>query len=471
MKKLSRGTDDGRAHGKQEEQNATGIQSKPKKKERPSIKEDVSHKRGRSSEALPIEIGNNKAMDGEVSGRKRAKRETGKKKIKGSVTPKNDATWEAKKTTPPAEQIEDSPNTSLSTGQWTALDGHNESPDSIENDNKRHTMNLNSTPSQDANNNNNINNTNNNNSRRHTMNTNTHRTSSTSENSSGSGRQSSGSHDEPSPSSASPPRSSHATGKTTSAASRGAADALYRLMHALPRSDQLRIQRCRLDYALCERAATYFKEDFTAHPVRQLTLQLGCRTDAPWDPTAAQKGGWKPTHDGFQLLFPLIFHHAFHLKELDLSRNDLCAADIVTLCNGLGLKMPSRTGADGRTVPTPPLRLLNLSYNSRIGNAGVLELFSAIAPNPRVKAVILRCVGVDDEGAVPLARLLRERPFPAAAEGDEYNRESEKHADSFLVNLNENRIGAAGTAALGRGLPSYVSVTLCKQMVRRAADM
>lgn len=257
---------------------------------------------------------------------------------------------------------------------------------------------------------------------------------------------------------------------TNKKASRGAADALYRLMHALPRSDQLRIQRCRLDYALCERAATYFKEDFTAHPVRQLTLQLGCRSDAPWDPEVARRSGGKPTHDGFQLLFPLIFHHAFHLKELDLSRNDLCAADIATLCKGLRLNMPTAITTNATATVTasrtPPLRLLNLSYNSRIGNEGVLMLFRAIEPNARVKAVILRCVGVDDKGAVPLAQLLRRRPFPTAAVGDEYSRDAEKHADNFLVNLNENRIGAVGTAALGKGLPSYISVTLCKQRVQ-----
>eukprot|EP00796_Vickermania_ingenoplastis_P007277 gene7277-5121_t len=221
---------------------------------------------------------------------------------------------------------------------------------------------------------------------------------------------------------------------------------LNRLMHAQPRSDRLQVRRCRLNRRLCERAAEIFQQDFTQNPVRCLTLQLGCRTDAPAED---QRRAARPIGDGMQLLLPLIFHHRLHLRELDLSRNDLCAADVRTLCAGLGLT------AKGSSQP-PPLRLLDLSYNCRVGNEGVMHLFHAL---------------VWTMMALPhWPPLLRGRPAPCITEGETaYSQANERHAASFLLNLNENRIGAEGTRALGRSLPSYVSLTVCKQMIRPAA--
>lgn len=261
---------------------------------------------------------------------------------------------------------------------------------------------------------------------------------------------------------------------------------VYRLMHQVPRSDVLRLCRCALNYAHCEYVAKVFREEFLQHPVRQLTLQVGCRSDAPSrDTTERKRSGGKTFQDGFQLFFPLIFHHRFCLKELDLSRNDLCAKDVQTLCRGLGIeedgnKDKSSGGVMDKGLPTKStsssLRLLNLSYNRRIGNEGVISLFSGLARSCdragnhsflNLRAVILRCVGVDDDGAVVLAQYLRHRPPPLSSlEKEAYEEDSFRTDNHFFVNLNENRIGARGTYVLGKGLPSYVSLSLCKQVVR-----
>lgn len=262
---------------------------------------------------------------------------------------------------------------------------------------------------------------------------------------------------------------------------------VYRLMHQVPRSDVLRLCRCTLNYPHCEYAAKVFREEFLQHPVRHLTLQVGCRSEAPGEDTTERKrSGGKVFQDGFQLFFPLIFHHRFCLKELDLSRNDLCAKDVQTLCRGLGIgeEVHQEKNSSGTTMEnelltkssSSSLRLLNLSYNRRIGNEGVVTLFSCLARSCdragnhsflNLRAVILRCVGVDDDGAVVLAQYLRRQPLPLSSlEKGEYEEECFRTENNFFVNLNENRIGARGTFVLGKGLPSYVSLSLCKQMVQ-----
>lgn len=281
---------------------------------------------------------------------------------------------------------------------------------------------------------------------------------------------------------------------------------LYRLIHKIPRSDVLRLCGCRLDYSHCTYAADVFKKEFTQHPLRHLSLQVGCRSDAPHENEPGMKTMMrgaqqdkKKIHDGFQLFFPLIFHHRFCLKELDLSRNDLCAKDVQTLCMGLGLLREGGGREDGMkewcTVgeveetsrsrslskgcnSSLSLRLLNLSYNRRIGNEGAITLFAALSKKsemngaehittPHIKAVILRGVGVDDDGAVVLSSYLRCRPPPlgTGTDSEEDNQDNSRNACNFFVNLNENKIGARGTLALGKGLPSYVSLSVCKQVV------
>lgn len=253
--------------------------------------------------------------------------------------------------------------------------------------------------------------------------------------------------------------------------------ALLRLMHAVPRSDVLRIQKCRLDRFLCQKAAECFTEDFTAHPVRYLTLQLGCSVALSSSPNSHADEGKREKqkiNDGFQYFLKPIFFHRYNLRELDLSRNDLSAGDVKLLCDGLGLRgelqLPSSARSENEEVrASSRLRLINLSYNCRIGNEGVCTLLSGIRNLCGIKAVILRCVGLDDKGALAVAPMLRRRPPPKSdvvAEEVVYSRDRGSSAESFFVNLNENRIGSEGTFALGKGLPSYVSLSVCKQVIK-----
>lgn len=240
----------------------------------------------------------------------------------------------------------------------------------------------------------------------------------------------------------------------------GASDAteqlstLERLMHKVPRSDMLQIKQCRLNSKLCAHAVHIFKRDFTEHPLKKLTLQVGCNTQSEGAETDPANAKSRKPSGGFQLFFPLIFHHKLSLKELDLSRNDLCSADIDVLCDGLGISS------------APHLRVLDISYNSRVGNSGAVRLLSEVRNNECIRAVLMRCVGIDDEGALSIAHALRCRPPPSkASAGNEMSSLANHSEDSFLVNLNENRIGSVGSYALGRKLPSYISLSVCRQVV------
>lgn len=115
---------------------------------------------------------------------------------------------------------------------------------------------------------------------------------------------------------------------------------------------------------------------------------------------------------------------------------------------------------------TSVLEHLDLSYNRNIGDRGAVYLMEALQHNTVIRAVLLKHVGVEDGGAVAIASLLRRRPYPAATGASRnFSRTGFQHGrvPGFYLNLNENRIGSMGTVVLGKGLPSYVSVTLCRQ--------
>lgn len=245
-------------------------------------------------------------------------------------------------------------------------------------------------------------------------------------------------------------------------------DPIYRIMHRLPRSDVLEVVKCKFGKEHCERAASYFDAAFMQNPLRRVKLQIGC----------SGPGG---TH----LFFPRLFFHRFSLRTLDLSRNHLSAEDLVTLCEGLALG-PRASGASASSPVSQPssapaahtsscLELLDLSYSLGIGNAGAVYLLSALRHNTTIRAVQLVSVGVDDDGAAQLAPLLRSRPRPAAlADGSAatvgymqgFSAVTEQRPYTFFLNLNHNVIGTAGTEVLGKGLPSYVSLTLAKQRLK-----
>ncbi|CCW66533.1 unnamed protein product [Phytomonas sp. Hart1] len=261
-------------------------------------------------------------------------------------------------------------------------------------------------------------------------------------------------------------------------------DPIYRIMHAFPRSDILEVIKCKFGREQCKRAAAYFKESYMRNPLRRLRLQIGC--DGP---------------TGLNLFFPMISSHRYTLRTLDLSRNKLTYADIVLLCESLGLlAIPSSlpqslssvpnfqsssespdVGACGEGEPmgstnTSALELINFSYNINIGNNGVLYLMQCLSQNSTIRAVQLKHVGIDDTGACSLAPLLRARPPPKGFYSHTTSPVTPQCSTTlgfdpsripgFFLDLNENCIGAVGTCQLRHRLPSYVSLSLCKQRIR-----
>ncbi|KAK7198775.1 Leucine Rich repeat [Novymonas esmeraldas] len=236
-------------------------------------------------------------------------------------------------------------------------------------------------------------------------------------------------------------------------------DPIYRIMHALPRSDVLEVVRSRLAQSHCERAAAYFDLSYTKNPLRHLRLQLGC--DGP---------------TGVHLFFSRIAAHRETLRVVDFSRNRLTAEDAVLLCNTLGFGRaappPNTQTANCASASASPsssssLELLDLSYNARLGNDGATHVLSALRRCPSVRAVVLKSVGVDDAGAASVAELVRGWPAPVPHTNSftphVLLRPATASATKFFLNLNENYIGAQGTCLLGNGLPSHVSVTVSKQ--------
>jgi phage tail protein X len=268
-------------------------------------------------------------------------------------------------------------------------------------------------------------------------------------------------------------------------------DPIYRIMHALPRSDVLEVVRSRFAAPHCARAAAYFDMSYMKNPLRHLRLQIGC--DGP---------------TGLYLFFSRIAAHRHTLRVLDLSRNRLCSDDVVLLCNLLGFGVGSSAAAtslalqtsagvgasrrdDGEvgigelntTMPldSPPsssspssgpcLEVLDLSYNTKVGNDGAVHVLRALQRCPSIRALLLKSTSVDDAGALAVSDVTRRWPRPvshcsadsSAFLSSSVLRPSTASATKFYLNLNENCIGARGTYLLGKGLPDYVSLTLAKQ--------
>ncbi|GET92311.1 hypothetical protein, conserved [Leishmania tarentolae] len=256
-------------------------------------------------------------------------------------------------------------------------------------------------------------------------------------------------------------------------------DPIYRIMHALPRSDVLEVVRSRFARPHCERAAAYFDLSYMKNPLRHLRLQLGC--DGP---------------TGIYLFLKRIAVHRHTLRVVDLSRNRLSADDAVLLCNALGLGVAGNsetalgttraspasaavdstlsTAAGASAQPSSSLELLDLSYNAKLGNDGAVHVAMAVRRLPSIRAVILKSVGIDDDGAIAVAELIRSWPKPVlcanSATPHALLRPPTASSTKFYLNLNENYIGARGTDVLGKGLPHHVSLTLAKQRPDPARD-
>ncbi|KAG5493986.1 hypothetical protein JKF63_01819 [Porcisia hertigi] len=257
-------------------------------------------------------------------------------------------------------------------------------------------------------------------------------------------------------------------------------DSIYRIMHALPRSDMLEVVRSRFAKTHCERAAAYFDLSYMKNPLRHLRLQIGC--DGP---------------TGIHLFFNRIAAHRHTLRVVDFSRNRLGADDVVLLCNTLGLGSAGDAAAAMITAKSPPaciavasttsttteapvgqsssLELLDLSYNAKIGNDGAVHVVRALRRCPSIRAVIMKSVGLDDDCAGIIADVLRGWPAPPLhahpTSTHALLRPASASATKFYLNLNENYIGARGTQVLGKGLPDHVSLTLVKQRVAPARDL
>ena len=236
-----------------------------------------------------------------------------------------------------------------------------------------------------------------------------------------------------------------------------AQDPVYRIMRQMNRSDMFEIVKCKFGDAECVRAAKYGKDYFSTLPLRHVRLQLGIALK-----------------DGLFRLLPLVHSHRFNLRLVDLSRNVLNEHDIGPLCAALGI---DNSGEETSVSAASQLEVLDLSCNRNIGDRGVVELFEKIKRNRRLRAVILKFVGLTDDGAVRLSNYLRVRPeplpiaasanaaepLPSFARLDNANTMSQLEKINFFVNLNENCIGAVGLVTLGKGLPDYVSLTAVKQ--------
>ncbi|AIN97714.1 hypothetical protein LPMP_202200 [Leishmania panamensis] len=256
-------------------------------------------------------------------------------------------------------------------------------------------------------------------------------------------------------------------------------DPIYRIMHALPRSDVLEVVRCRFAKSHCERAAAYFDLSYMKNPLRHLRLQLGC--DGP---------------TGIHLFFQRIAAHRHTLRVVDFSRNRLSTDDAILLCNTLGLgsagdaatalgttrsssggvaaDLTVSTTARASAPPPSSLELLDLSYNTKLGNDGAIHVVTALRHCPSIRAVILKSVGIDDDGVMAVMDVVRRWPAPTlcaySATPHALLRPPTASATKFYLNLNENYIGARGTHVLGKGLPDHVSLTLAKQRPRPALD-
>nr|CCC90098.1 conserved hypothetical protein [Trypanosoma congolense IL3000] len=223
-------------------------------------------------------------------------------------------------------------------------------------------------------------------------------------------------------------------------------DPVYRIMHMTPRSDVLEVVKCRFGSEECQRAATYFDSSYTKNPLRYLRLQIGCDRAT-----------------GFNLFFPRLQHHRATLRLLDLSRNCLDEEDVATLVNLLNLRN------DDKCESLSVLEVLDLSYNRRIGNSGGVMLLGALHGNDHIRAVVLKGISLTDAGATSIASLLQQRPKPRTCVGECMHSCEALHnghaagGSMFFLNLNENLIGSKGIHALGKGIPSYVSLTACKQ--------
>lgn len=232
----------------------------------------------------------------------------------------------------------------------------------------------------------------------------------------------------------------HAVGGTHMDPTLFANDPIYRIIKQSHRSDVIEILKCKFGPEECSRAATYFAKDFMKGPVRRLRLQM-------------QVG---MGNKGMETFLPFLQFHKDSLKVLDLSRNQLNADDVLTLCDALELST------------NKSLEVLDLSYNRKIGNEGAFLLFQRLRTNSNIRAVILKSISLDDAGGEMLSTLIWARPLPSKDNSNEaldHFPMAEKDKYNFFVNLNENCIGAIGVKALRRLLPDHVSLTVVKQRI------
>ena len=232
-----------------------------------------------------------------------------------------------------------------------------------------------------------------------------------------------------------------------------AKDPLYRIIRALPRSDVVHIVKCKLKEADCLRGQKYIHEDCVRNEdeaargyggLKELRLQVGCPM---------------PMLKHFE---PTLRGHRYTLRKLDLSRNVLKGMeDIDTLVEWCDL---------GNTSGLSNIEMLDVSYNPSLGDQGVVRLMSHLSKNDVVKAVITKHCGVTDAGCVALATFLAQRPVPRLLDGSRAEptfggQKSVATSDQFLLNLNNNMIGALGIVTLRRWLPDFVSLTLSDQRI------
>ena len=134
--------------------------------------------------------------------------------------------------------------------------------------------------------------------------------------------------------------------------------------------------------------------------------------------------------------YPFFTSNLATLTSLDLRNNRLGPSDVASLTQALCLNQ--------NTV----LSVLRLGGNPLKG-AGVVEVLKAALHEVATLSVVdVSMCDVDDDACPAISHQIR----------------SARYSGPFYLNLSKNKIGAAGTVVLGRGLPSVVSLSLCRNV-------
>ena len=212
------------------------------------------------------------------------------------------------------------------------------------------------------------------------------------------------------------------------------------------RLDEMEIIRCRFGAPQVLLMDRYFQRYFASPLLSKLRLQVCLEPRETIEPNRTQ----------LDVLTSVLRHHSRTLRTVDLSRNRLDGRALVEVLGERGLHAASSSA----------LQVLDVSYNDQIGDDGASVVMESVEKNPYVRAVIMKGCNVGNDGAVAVSQYLRGRVAPQVFESGVALFDVNRGQKTFHINLNENRIGAPGSKAIGYGIPDFVSISLCGQHLR-----